>query len=92
MQALGTMLNNDNEVSIRNNNVNDNVSYDYNKQDEIADKLCEQLGNKQYRAFYCKVANSLSEAQIWSSLELAKTGKSPARYFTWLVKKQMSRS
>ena len=75
-------------------NVNDNVgvvgSIGYNSKDAIADKLVKELGNSQFRTFYCKVANKLSEAQIWNCLEVAKRGKDPARYFTWLVKKQMS--
>lgn len=70
-----------------NNEVKNLISND--NADTIADKLCEKLGNHQYRAFYCKVAYTLSESQIWSSLEVAQTGKNPARYFTWLVKKQM---
>ena len=90
------MLNNDNGVSKR--NYNDNVNNDnvvekligYNTQDAIADKLCKELGNQQYRAFYCKVAYSLPEVDIWSSLEIAKTGKYPAKYFTWLVKRLMA--
>ncbi len=88
---MQTMLNNDNVVSKR--NYNDNVTMNNvigrNQQDQIADRLCEELGNHQYRAFYCKVAYNLSEAQIWNSLETAKKGKDPAKYFTWLVKKQM---
>lgn len=70
-----------------NNVVKNLISSD--KADLIADKLCDQLGNQQYRAFYCKVAYTLPESQIWSSLEVALRGKNPARYFTWLVKKQM---
>lgn len=73
-----------------NDNEGNNERFTNNEKDRIADKLCEQLGNREYRAFYCKVAYQLSEAQIWSSLETAKKGKHPARYFTWLVKKQMS--
>lgn len=73
-----------------NDNVRGNGRLTNNDQDRIADILCDQLGNREYRAFYCKVAYRLSEAQIWSSLETAKKGKHPARYFTWLVKKQMS--
>lgn len=70
-----------------NNVVKNLISSD--KADSIADKLCEQLGNQQYRVFYCKVAYTLSESQIWTSLEVALKGKNPPRYFTWLVKKQM---
>lgn len=92
MNKISTMLNNDNVVSKRNynDNVTMNNDIERNQQDLIADKLCDQLGNHQYRAFYCKVAYKLSEAQIWSCLETAKKGKQPAKYFTWLVKKQMS--
>lgn len=68
-----------------NNNVRSLIKVD--AADAIADKLCKELGNNQYRTFYCKVAYKLSEAEIWSSLELAKTGNNPARYFTWLVKR-----
>lgn len=70
-----------------NNVVKNVISND--KADTIADKLCERLGNYQYRAFYCKVAYQLSEAQIWTSLEIALTGDNPAKYFTWLIKRQM---
>jgi len=86
--------NNVNGVYRVNNNVNGNNGgverlIGYNTQDAIADKLCKELNNPQYRAFYCKVAYKLSEAQIWNTLEQAKKGRSPAKYFSWLVSKQM---
>lgn len=93
MQRINTMLNNAMEVNKVNYNAMNNVVKNLisnDQADTIADKLCEELGNHQYRSFYCKVAYSLSESQIWNSLEEAKSnGKNPARYFTWLVKKQM---
>lgn len=88
-----TSANNAMEVNKVNYNAMNNVVKNLisNQQaDVIADKLCEKLGNHEYRAFYCKVAYKLSESQIWSSLEVALTGKDPAKYFTWLVKKQMN--
>lgn len=93
MQSIKTMLNNDNVVNklTNNDNVRNNVQkiIKPNTQDAIADKLVKELGNEDYRAFYCKVAYKLPEAVIWTSLEIAKTGKHPAKYFTWLVKRAM---
>ena len=68
---------------------NDNVSkFAKSKSVEhIADKLVETFGNEQFRAFYCKVAWKLSEAKIWSNVEQAQKGNSPARLFTYLCKR-----
>ena len=90
MQSIKTMLNNDNVINKLTNNDNvNNVSNKVKKADHLADRLVKELGNEDYRAFYCKVAYKLSESQIMSALEQSLKGNDPARYFTWLVKRQM---
>lgn len=76
---------------------NDNVKQSFknnvigrNRIDIIADRLVSKLGNAQYRAFYCKVANKLPENVIENNLEQALKGNSPAKYFTWLCKRELS--
>lgn len=76
---------------------NDNVKRSFknnvivrNKADVIADRLVSKLGNAQYRAFYCKVANKLPENVIENNLEQALAGNHPAKYFSWLCKRSMS--
>lgn len=88
--------NNDNVNFNRNYNVNDNVNTNVklkrstNQVDAIADRLMFKLNaDSNSRAFYCKVAWSLSEAVINNSLEQALKGKNPQRYFTWLCKRYM---
>ncbi len=66
------------------NNVIDN-----DKVDRIANRLVSKLGNREYRAFYCKVALSLPENVIESNLEQSLKGRSPAKYFSWLSRKSM---
>ena len=58
----------------------------------LADKLAKQLNNPSGRLFYCKVGWKLSEATINRNLELALKGNSPARYFTWLCKRDLKNS
>lgn len=74
-------------------NVNDNVKTKYERSrqvDRIADDIIYKLGvSEEYRDFYCKIAWSLSEARIWSNMESALKGSSPARLFTYLCKKDM---
>lgn len=79
----------DNVKENLNNNVNDNVARTPRQVDDIADKLMNRLGATDNRAFYCKVGWKLSEALIWSNLEVALSGNSPQRYFSWLCKRQM---
>lgn len=70
---------------------NDNVHCTVREADLIADKLVKQLNNPVARAFYCKVAYKLSEAQIWNNLEKAQSvGRNPAKYFTWLCNQQLT--
>jgi hypothetical protein len=79
---------------LTNNVTMNNVKYTkikINQVDFIADKLVKELGNEDYRTFYCKVAYKLPESIIWTSLELALKGREPAKYFTWLVKKELSK-
>lgn len=75
------------------NIVNDNDSSKYDKSkkvDSIADEIIRRLGvGETYRAFYCKIAWTLSEARIYTNLETALKGKQPARLFTYLCKKDM---
>lgn len=90
MHKIGDLVNNDNETKGLKNNVNDNVKRSYKQVDSTAHRVMEKLGvDNTYKAFYCKVAMSLSEAQINSNLEVALSGNNPARYFTWLCKRQM---
>lgn len=70
------------------NNVIDNVAK--SKQvDLIADKITQSLNNPAARAYYCKVAYRLSEAQIARNLESALKGRNPAKLFTWLCQRDM---
>lgn len=75
---------------------NDNVKQSFknnvigrNRIDIIADRLVSKLGNAQYRAFYCKVANKLPESVIENNLEQALKGNNPAKYFSWLCNRSM---
>lgn len=93
MEVKDIIKNNVNDNVVNKLTNNDNVTMNNvkrSKEDRIADKLVQELGNEDFRAFYCKVAYKLSESQIWQSLELAKTGNNPAKYFTWLAKRMMS--
>lgn len=94
MESVSDLLNkqhnvNDNVVNILTNNDNVNIDNDSNKVDFIAQKLVTELNNPDARIFYCKVAWKLPEAKIWSNLELAKKGRSPQKYFSWLCKRDM---
>lgn len=86
---------NDNGTSREVLNVNDNGKIQQKLRrssreiDNIADQLVEIFANEGSRRFYCKVAMNLSEAAIWNNVELAKRGRSPSRYFTWLCKQLM---
>ena len=68
---------------------NDNVHCSPNQADLIADKLILALNNPAARAYYCKLAYKLSEAQIWNNLEQAAKGKYPPKYFTWLCQRDL---
>jgi hypothetical protein len=57
--------------------------------DAIADKLVTELNNPGARLFYCKVAWTLSESDIYKNLEIAKMGRNPQKYFSWLCKHNM---
>ena len=86
---------NDNGSSNELTNVNDNEKYIKRQRkstaeiDNIADQLVECFANPGARRYYCKVAMQVSESTIWSSAEIAKRGRSPVRYFTWLCEKAM---
>lgn len=83
--------NNDNVSLGTKYNVIDNVKSRTPKQvDGIADHIMEKLGATAYREFYCKVSWKLTEAQIFSNVEVALSGNNPQRYFTWLCKRQMT--
>lgn len=90
--ALGNI---DNVSSIELINDIDNEKYTMRKGkssseiDSIADQLVECFANPSARSYYCKVAQRLSEATIWNNVEIAKRGRSPVRYFTWLCQKAM---
>lgn len=79
---------NDNEVNTINNNDNDIVVKPSVKTEvqvnAIAEKLVNELNNPEAWEFYCKVAWRLSEATIYQNLEIAKGGRNPQRYFSWL--------
>jgi len=92
METIGQHLsqrNNVNVVKTLTNNVNDNVAKNEKFVDMIADKLVRELNNPGARLFYCKVAWKLPENKIYNNLELAKTGKSPQKYFSWLCNREM---
>lgn len=73
-----------------NNNLNNTDTVAKSKQvDLIADKLVLALNNPDRRAYYCKVAYKLSEAQIWNNLEQSAKGRSPAKLFTWLCQRDL---
>lgn len=86
-RPLGSYI--DNVKENLNNNVNDNVKRTAKEVDGIADRLMDKLGTQDNRAFYCKVGWKLADNLIWSNLEIALSGNSPQRYFTWLCKRQM---
>ncbi|RYF29755.1 MAG: hypothetical protein EOO17_00160 [Chloroflexi bacterium] len=70
------------------NNDIDSRKYNQSKRVEyIADQLVAEFKNSGFRAFYCKVAYKLSEANIWNNVEQAKKGNSPAKLFTFLCKR-----
>lgn len=87
-----------NEVSLkRNYNVNDNVDKlktpeQIDRADCIADKVCQMIGSTGARAFYCKAAYRLSEDKIYSCVEIAKKGRDPLRYLSWLLKHEIKKS
>jgi hypothetical protein len=90
-----TPINNVNVLKKLNNNVNvinDIVNLKSRTEtqvDTIADDLIKKLGvDTSFRPFYCKVGWKLSDATIYNNLEIALKGKSPAKYFTWLCKRQ----
>lgn len=56
----------------------------------IAQKLSDKLNNPSRFEYYCKVAWKLPEHRIWINLEIALTGNSPARYFSFLCSKEMN--
>lgn len=74
---------------VKNSNLNLNIEKypKLRKKEQIADKLVQQFNNPEYRGFYWNVANKLSEATIWSFVEIAGKGNNPSRYFTYLCKK-----
>jgi len=62
--------------------------------DATAAKLAEKLGdtNRNSWEFYCKVAWSLSEAEIWQLAEVALgKGRNPGALFNTLARKEMLR-
>lgn len=79
-------LNNvNNVITLNKKTYGHNIKHIQAKAHKLADALNDQSSFK----FYCKAAWELSEAQIWSNLEQAQQGNNPARYFTWLCKRQM---
>ena len=80
-------------VSNRNSIDNDIVREGYMSEREVdykADLIMKKLGvGTTYREFYCKVVWKLPEATVNAHLEKAiAKGKDPAKYFTWLVKRE----
>ena len=94
-EASRPRTNNDNVSSIELINVIDNVKYfkrpgkSTTEVDTIANQLVECFANPGARSYYCKVALRLSEATIWNNVEVAKRGRTPTRYVTWLCQKAM---
>lgn len=54
----------------------------------IADRLVKEFSDPNSKRFFAKVAWSLSENEIWETLELAKRPcvENPAKYFTRVCK------
>lgn len=75
-------------VNVNNNNTsNVNVS----NVRATASKLAQTLNDPDSFKFYCKVARSLPESEIWNNVEQAQSkARNPAAYFTTLCKLTMA--
>lgn len=69
---------------------NDNVIERAKGVEAIANQLVEKFGSPESRPFYCKVAYALPENKIWLNYEAAQKGRSPARLFNFLCRKDMN--
>lgn len=94
IQSLNDIVND--YSSKRKYNVNDNVAKErYSPEeiaraDRIADYLCDKIGSRGARAFYCEAAYHLSEDVIYDCLEIAlKKGRNPLKYLSWLLKQNL---
>ncbi|HJP81460.1 MAG TPA: hypothetical protein VJ841_03650 [Candidatus Saccharimonadales bacterium] len=86
---------NDNEVFSKksiNDNVNDNERFRKEQRVEsIAAKLVDKLKSPESWEFYCKVARSLPEDQIWRNYEdaVARSKSSVGGLFNYLCRRSM---
>lgn len=94
IQSLNDIVND--YSSKRKYNANDNVTKErYSPEeiaraDRIADYLCDKIGSRGARVFYCEAAYHLSEDVIYDCLEIAlKKGRNPLKYLSWLLKQNL---
>lgn len=57
----------------------------------IAHQLVDKFKSRESFPFYCKVAYSLPESTIWSNYEQSLKGRTPAKLFNFLCRRDMSR-
>lgn len=84
-------INNDNNDSM--NSYESILKHKVARVDKIAKNVCDFLGGdwKKSKAFYCKVAWSMTERDIYYNAEIAvKKGKNPPALFNYLCKKMMN--
>lgn len=79
---------NDNDI-LQSKIINDNVNDRTKKVDYIADKLVRDFNSPDSRDFYCLIAWKLPEAKIWLNYEKSQKGRSPAKLFNWLCRKDI---
>lgn len=86
-QSVNDNENGFNKTTITMNNDIDPKLARARKVETIADQLVARYGSEQSRPFYCKVAWKLSEAKIWTNVEQAQKGNSPAKLFNYLCRR-----
>lgn len=59
---------------------------------QIAQRLCDRLGDPDSYQYFCGVAWKLPESVIWYNLEQAEKGRSPKKLFTWLCNGSMKKA
>ena len=88
MDRIGKILNNDIHRSSSRFNINDIERENPFYVDQIADWLARELGNYEYRPYYCKIARLIPKYALTNMLINAKSnGKHPARLFSHLSSK-----
>lgn len=64
----------------------------YRQADETAYAIERKIGNtgdEIAHKLYCKASYSLAPATIWNYVEIALKGRSPARYLSWLLSREL---